>query len=74
MMSLDLPDDFEQEIQNTEIAKQEILRVTAEREKQAVYNEMLIDVEQINMEITTLGAEGQAYETTQGADINSATF
>ena len=45
MMSLDLPDDFEQEIQNTEIAKQEILRVTAEREKQAVYNEMLIDVE-----------------------------
>ncbi len=48
--------------------------MTAEREKQQVYYDMLVDVEEIRMEITTLGAEATANRTALEADINSEAF
>jgi ribosomal protein L7/L12 len=60
LRSIDLPDPYEQALQNTEVTKQGILRAEAEKIKNNVTQEMRIEVAKIKREVIRNDAEGQS--------------
>lgn len=60
LRSIDLPDQYELSIQNTEVTKQGIQKAEAERIKNNVTQEMYIAVSAVKKEVTRMEAEGKS--------------
>lgn len=74
LRSIDLPDKYEQSIQDTEVTKQGILRAEAERLKNNVTQQMYIEVAQIQQTIVKTNAEGNSGERLLLTQANTETF
>ncbi|CDW82477.1 UNKNOWN [Stylonychia lemnae] len=74
LRSIDLPDKFEQSIQDTEVTKQSILRAEAERVKNNITQQMLIEVSEVKKNVIVNDAKGAASAKTLITKANTQTF
>lgn len=74
LRSIDLPDLYEDAIEQTEVTKQGILKAEAERQKNLIVQQMYIESTNITKEITINKANGTAEATKLRADANAGTF
>ena len=63
LRSLSLPDKFEQEIENTEVKGQDILKATAEKKRDTVKFETNVKVAELAVKATLENAYGNANKT-----------
>ena len=74
LRSIDLPDDYENAIQKTEVSKQGILQAEALRNKNKVYQETLVEASRIAKSITINQAVGRSNSTLLKAQAQADTF
>jgi hypothetical protein len=74
LRSIDLPDDYELALQQTEVTKQDILKADAEKNKNNVTQQMRVEVASISQAVTINQATGAATSKKLKADSVAQTF
>lgn len=73
MRSLGLPDDYEKEIQNTEVKTQDIIKSNRERDREQVKFDTMVLVAELAVNATLETAYGDGNKTVYEAEATATT-